>query len=106
MAKTQGPLFSLGASGTVAKLLTFNQSNDTPVARKKPRASTSATTDQQAARADFANAAQAWRALPQAERDTWKSIAAQTGRPAFAKYFLEWKAQASTPAQPPYLPMA
>lgn len=106
MAKIRGPLFSLGASGTVAALLTYNQSSQAPTARKKPRASTSATPMQLTMRAGFADAAAAWRALDPLTRADWIALAAPSRRPAFAKYYLEWMAQASTAASPPQIPMA
>lgn len=105
MAKISGPLFSFGASGTVGKVLTFNQSDRRAVARKKPAASTSATPMQLTMRADFVAAAKAWRALDSVDRAAWIALAAPTARPAFAKYYLEWAAQRSTAASPPQIPM-
>ena len=106
MAKISGPLFSFGASGTVSKVLTFNQSNTTPTARKKPARSNSSTPMQLTMRAEFSDAAKAWRALSPTDRAAWIALAAPSARPAFAKFYLEWAAQRSTLATPPYLPMS
>lgn len=106
MAKVSGPLFSFGASGSIAKVLTFNQSDRRAVARKTPAASTSASEMQLIMRAQFAEAAKAWRALDPADRAQWIALAAPTARPAFAKYYLEWAAQHSTLVSPPLIPMA
>jgi hypothetical protein len=105
MAKIQAPLFSFGASGTIGKILTFNQSTQKPVARKKPAPSKSAPPLQAIIRLRFKQAAESWRALSPTERAKWRTLAAPTARPSFAKYYLEWVAQNSTPATPPYFPM-
>lgn len=106
MAKIAGPLFSLGASGTVAGLLTFNPTNTHTTARRSPRSNAPPTTPQTYYRSQLAAAAQSWRALDAAKKLEWAAIAAPLPTTTFAKYFLEWMAQHSTPQQPPYLPMA
>lgn len=105
MAKTQGGLFSLGASGTVAKLLTFNQSHIRQVARRMPRTTTPPTTPQAYYRKQCTDAAAVWRSLPPLEKVEWKTVAGLSAKNVFAKYLLEWMAQASTPTTPPQIPM-
>lgn len=105
MAKVRNALFSLGASGTVGSLLTINQSNTQQVARKKPQGYRPASPMQAIIRNEFSQAAAAWRGLDATARAEWRALAAPTARPTFAKYFLEWMAQNSTPAQPPFIPM-
>lgn len=105
MAKTTGAFFSLGASGTVGKLLTINQGATRQTARKKPGAGGPASAPQAFYRQQCADAAATWRALPQIDRDEWQAIAALSGQNVFAKYLKEWIAQHSTPATPPYIPM-
>jgi hypothetical protein len=106
MAKVQGPLFSFGASGTVAKILTINQSLAQPTARKKPTGYRPASPMQAIMREEFRQAAESWRNLSDSDKAEWIALAAPTAHPPFAKYFLEWQAQQSTPAIPPYIPMA
>jgi hypothetical protein len=106
MAKVQGPLFSFGASGTVAKILTINQSLTRPTARKKPTGYGPASPMQAVMREEFRQAAESWRNLSASSKAEWIALSATTAQPAFAKYFLEWQAQQSTPAIPPFIPMA
>lgn len=105
MAKIKGALFSLGASGTVAKVLTFNQSTTRPTARRAPRSSQPATVPQLHFRQQCADAAASWRALPELEKIEWKAVADLTAKNVFAKYLVEWMAQKSSLATPPAIPM-
>jgi len=105
MAKVGSPLFSLGASGTVAKLLTFNQSRTAPIARKKPTGYRPPTVAQNHFRSKCSAAAAHWRGLDPLARAEWAALAALTSRQVFAKYLLEWIAQSATPASPPLVPM-
>lgn len=105
MAKVKNPLFSIGASGTVAGLLTINQSATAPTVRRKPSGYAPPTVPQAFCRARCAAAAAHWRSLPQIEKDEWAAVAALTSKNVFAKYLLEWSAQASDPLNPPHIPM-
>lgn len=105
MARVKGPLFSVGASGTVGGILTFNPGKKTTTARHTPARYPPPTMPQQATRQKCADAAASWRSLDQTERAEWTTIASNGGRLPFAKYLLEWMAQNSTPAQPPFIPM-
>lgn len=105
MAKVSAPLFSLGASGTVGDVLTFNQSNTAPVCRRKPTGYKPATIPQAVCRQRCSDAAAHWRSLDAPSRAEWVAVAALSGANVFTKYLLEWNAQGSTPAAPPFLPM-
>lgn len=105
MAKTTGALYSIGASGTFADLITFNASNNNPTARFKPRHYPAATMPQQTIRSKCTDAASAWKALPTTERAEWSLIAKNAGHLPFAKYLTEWIAQAATTATPPFIPV-
>lgn len=104
MAKVRGPLFSVGASGTVGDLLTFNPGQNATVARSKPRHYPPATTPQETVRQQCRDAAAAWHALDLATRNEWSAVAKASGRLPFAKYLIEWNAQNCTPQQPPFIP--
>jgi len=106
MAKVKNPLFSFGASGSVASLLTINQSLTAPTARRKPTGSRPASHSQAVMRADMHDAATLWATLDAPTRATWAALAAPRATTPFAKYFKEWRAQASTISSPPYIPMA
>lgn len=106
MAKVKNALFSFGASGTVAGLLTINQSSKTQAARRKPSGYAAPTAPQSGTRQKMRDAATAWRALAPLDRADWSALATGRATTPFAKYLLEWMAQHSTPATPPALPMA
>jgi hypothetical protein len=106
MAKVKNPLFSFGASGTVAKVLTINQSDGSPIARRKPSGYAAASVPQQYMRDSFRDAAASWRGLSPVDKADWRALAAPRSTTAFAKYCLEWIAQGSTLASPPIIPMA
>ncbi len=104
MAKVSGPLFSIGASGTIADLLTFNPSQQATVVRLRPAHYPPPTTPQQIIRQRMKDAATAWATLTPTERAEWALIAANSGKLPFAKYLIEWNAQSSTLANPPNIP--
>ena len=106
MAKTRGPLFSIGASGSIGRVLTFNPTNTVTTARKKPHRYPAPSGPQIQHRQKCRDAATAWHALTEIERADWSTLAQQHGQLPFAKYLLEWIAQQSTPSQPPFIPMA
>jgi hypothetical protein len=105
MAKARGPLFSIGASGTVADLLTFNPGKDSTNVRRTPKKYPPPTTPQQVMRAKMQDAATSWRALSPTDKAEWSTLANNHGRLPFAKYLIEWMAQASTIDTPPFIPM-
>lgn len=105
MAKVHGALFSLGASGSVAGVLTINQSSTTQIARRMPTASSAPSQAQLVMRTEMSLAAAAWRALPYNEKSQWAALIAGQAHTAFSRYFAEWTTQRSTPAHPPFLPM-
>ena len=105
MAKIKGGLFSLGASGTVAHMLTFNQGDVVQVARRSPRSRAPASAKQVFYRSKFSEAVLVWRGFDSTKKDEWKAVAALSGQQVFAKFWREWMAQHSTTAVPPFIPM-
>lgn len=105
MAKVRGALFSIGASGSVAGVLTINQSSTTQIARRMPTASSAPSQAQLVMRTEMSLAAAAWRALPYNQKTQWTALIAGQAHTAFSRYYAEWSTQRSTPTQPPYLPM-
>lgn len=106
MARTRGPLFSLAASGTIAKLLQFRSIGGVTVTslptipRKPP------TTMQQAARTSCTNASYAWADTTSTQRSKWLSLAAARGQPVFALYLQEFMAQKCAAGHQPLIPGA
>lgn len=90
MAKVLKPLFSDSASGTFARTIVYRTSSVLARASGRPRPSHRASAAQLSQRADFLDGCVAWRALSQAQRDSWSAAAApgQTGFNAFLSAFL------------------
>lgn len=106
MAKIRNALFSLGASGTVANLLTVHPHGKGQTARRKPSGYGPPTEHQAEMRQRVRDAATTWRALDQIQRAKWIALAVGRATTPFAKYTLEWMAQSATIATPPRIPMA
>ena len=106
MAKVKNPLFSLGASGTVAGLLTVNQSLTAPTARRKPSGYRPPTPAQSFMRDEMRACSQAWATLSSQVQAEWAALVNGRAQTPFGKYWLEWRAQGATLATPPYIPMA
>lgn len=104
MAKVQGPLLSVSASGALARLVCYEARGGASVVRKSPKPTAPASAAQMAERQKAKDAASAWNALDPTERAEWFSLSSAQGIPPFARYLHEWHAQASTPAQPPFVP--
>lgn len=105
MAKTTAPLFSLSASGTVARAVSFRttagrQVAQAPKLRPSPKSEALA-----AAQASWRNACQHWYALEPAHRQAWMNTAAQFSLPPLALWCREWTDQRATPTTPPHLPV-
>lgn len=71
MVKLTGPLISIEASGTLAKLLTYNQQPRGTTLRKKPQPKHPRTKAQVAVQAALTFVTQQWKNRSQAEQDTW-----------------------------------
>lgn len=93
MSKVTGPLFSLGAIGTFAKLLSFRngRAGTEVVHPQAPQAPASPA--QLAARNVARNALAHWRELPPAERQDWSITAASWRLPPFALFLREYTLQ-------------
>jgi hypothetical protein len=106
MAKVKQPLFSFGASGTVAKKITFNQSLRVTTVRSKPSSHTAPSNPQLQIRQNMRDAAYYWRTMPPTDKQAWKDLV--QGRPiySFSKFLKEWFAQGASLLDPPRIPMA
>lgn len=71
MVKLTGPLISIEASGTLGKLLTYNQQPRGTTLRKKPQPKHPRTGAQVAVQSALTFVTQQWSSLNQAEQDTW-----------------------------------
>lgn len=91
MAKTTGPLLSLGAAGTVASAMTFSKWKGIPYVRQRVIPANPNTIAQQETRSVFANASNIWKGAAALFTAPWDRFAVGqplTGRNAFMKEFV------------------
>lgn len=74
--KLQGPMFSLGASGSIAGTVTFATWKGRPYARQLVIPSNPKSAQQTAFRAMFRFLSQAWAGLSDGEKSSWADLAA------------------------------
>lgn len=79
MAKTNAPLLSLGATGTIGKTVTFGSWKGVGYARQRVTPANPRTTAQTATRNVFRSGGQSWRLLPTAAVNAWTEFV--RGRP-------------------------
>jgi len=83
MARLTGPLFSLGASGTIADTLTYASWKGIPYVRTRVIPANPNTAEQQEVRGVFITLNEMWKRMPQMARDPW--VYAVRGRPLTAR---------------------
>jgi len=83
MARLTAPLFSLTASGTLAKALTFATWRGIPYVRTRVIPANPNTADQQEVRGVFSTLSEMWKRMPQLARDPF--VYAARGRPFTAR---------------------
>lgn len=91
MAKTSGPLLSLGATGTIAGALTFSKWKGVGYARQRVIPANPQTTEQTLTRDVFRNASNIWKGAGALLTAPWDRFAVGqplTGRNAFMKEFV------------------
>jgi hypothetical protein len=91
MAKTTGPMLSLGGSGTIAKTITYSKWKGVPYARQRVIPANPQTTAQTTTRTTFANASNIWKGAPSLFTAPWDRFAVGqplSGRNAFMKEFV------------------
>lgn len=104
MAKTTGPLLSLAATGSVAKIINFRGNGRNPVTTLHRRRPSPITEASAANRLRAAHAASAWHALDAQTQYEWATRAGAAKLPPFAYYLLQWQLQAATLTNPPLIP--
>jgi len=75
MVKLRGPMFSLGASGTLADAVTFSINKGRPYARERVIPSNPKSGAQVGRRAMFTFLSQAWDALLAGDKASWQNLA-------------------------------
>lgn len=106
MAKTTAPLFSLSASGTVARALSFRTTAGRQVAQVPKLRQAPQTAVQVANSANWRDACRYWFAMSDQLKDEWRALGAATSTPPLAVWCREWVRQRATPSTPPLIPVA
>jgi hypothetical protein len=104
MAKITAPLFSISASGTIGKKVTFRATKHGNRAGKPPVPSPSATIPQQFNRQQMRDAAVTWYLLDQPDRDEWQLYGAPVDRSGWVAFFTEYVIQQCQPPEFPLVP--
>jgi len=104
MAKLQGPLFSVSASGTVASLLCYRATTRGPVAQLSPIPRARPSFAQFSERARCAATATTWRTMTADQRAPWLALAVARKRPAWIVFHAEATVQQTTPPALPLVP--
>lgn len=86
MAKIQGPLFSVSASGTVANTATYRATPRGTIAQMPPIPKTAANANQRRERARFALALVGWQAIDATARAEWIAAGLAFGMAAHKLY--------------------
>ena len=88
MSKLKNPLLSLGAHGSIGRVVTFQTLSDLKILRKKPIPTDPLTLSQQYQRWDYQLYLDEWCSLSEADKQSWKSKAASYHMPGLA-FFLK-----------------
>lgn len=105
MAKLQGPLFSVSASGTVASLLTYRATQHGPIAQLSPVPRTAASFAQRSERDRCAAYAALWRTMTVDQKAPWLALAVARRRAPWICFHNEATVQQITPPALPLVPM-
>jgi hypothetical protein len=104
MPKLIGPLFSLKASGTLDRLLTFQNYGTRQRVRRYVRQTAPPTPLQTAHRQYVAAIAESWRSLSPLDQDIWRAAAYPLGLGGWPYYWQQYVYQGVTPPDHPYVP--
>lgn len=104
MPKVRGPLFSLTASGTLDRTLTYSTNGTETTVKKLPSFEKPRTANQAAHAAKVADMSASWLSLSAGTKTLWNNCAALSAQTGYRLYWREWFIQASTPGSPPVLP--
>lgn len=86
MAKLDGPLMSMGASGSIGGILTFGSNKGRNFVRQLVIPANPKTPAQQGVRSNMKFTGQEWAQLSDTDKATWEARAAQTNISAFAAF--------------------
>lgn len=104
MAKIQGPLFSVSASGSIANAMTHRATKSGAVVQAKSHPTGPASEAQQRERIRFATAMHAWDQLTPEQRAPWEALTATVPLSDYKLYVREYLLQRVIPPNQPLVP--
>ena len=104
MARVQGPLFSLAASGTVGGLLTARMGKDGAQVIKKAVMTVPPSASQLENRSRMNDALEGFKALSSADKIDWSAWAGSRNISTWVAYFAEWQKQNVQAGNQPLIP--
>jgi hypothetical protein len=102
--RVSGPLFSLGASGTLAKTLVYRTSSAMSTVAPRSAKARAASPAQQAHRARVKSGVVSWKAQSAPVREQWRDAAAGTVLTGYNVWLREWVLQGVEAPNVPLLP--
>lgn len=104
MPKVRGPLFSLTASGTLSRILVYENRADSQRVRRLPQYQAPATPLQAIYQNKVAALSLSWKTWDNTNRQAWKTRAIAFNLTGYALFWREWYAQNITAPARPILP--
>jgi len=104
MVKVVGPLFSLSASGTFRREITFSAVNGNTIASGVPKRKNQRTPAQQAQANSVAAMSSAWSAMSETEKQLWKDCGQTYNKTGYKLFWSEWFLQNVSQGNNPVLP--
>ena len=106
MAKIQGPLMSMSASGSIADAVTHRATKHGAVAQAKSKPTGPASEAQHRERLRFANAMHQWDSLTPEQRAPWEALATAHPLNDYKIFVREYLLQQVVPPNLPLIPAA
>lgn len=104
MPKVTGPLFSVTARGSLGKMITFRQVQNSSLVSIHSAPTGAASAVQTAYRNRVGEMAGSWSSQTQPVKDLWIARGVFFSLSGYQLWWREWIAQGSTPNNPPALP--
>lgn len=105
MAKTTAPLYSLSASGTIARAVSYRTSAGQQIAQAPKLRQSPPSAILAASQGRWQEACSTWCSIDPAVRQEWQTAAQSTNLPPMALWCREWTTQRATPSTLPRIPV-
>ena len=106
MARVVNPLFSLSASGSIGKMITFKQTPGGAVVTRKAEPYKQQSENQLLNQQTMHSALAAFKTLSTTDLARWRAVAVKKGISAWAEFFFEYHVQSVVHPGMPLIPAA